>query len=250
MRDKHQCGCCLELGEFCRITSLSHKERLFQSDKYIPQLSVQQQYLHRNKAEFLTAAQSPCMYNCNVGQCTCSSWRILSSPGAHSWAQPYHSALPQPYHLLLEQFQNVTSQVYARTPWLVSPLSPWPPEAGTWKMRQEKTNWLDADWGTRCGTRRASSGGKFLWSRTSGRQHIHKREILLIELKKSLPSTAFDHLTQNLGRLLPSLGLSGRCSGKEEGLTWLPEKVMFELLEELTGKSKKTLREAGVKHWL
>lgn len=29
-------------------------------------------------------------------------------------------------------------------------------------------------------------GGKFLWSRTSGRQHIYKREILLIELEKLL----------------------------------------------------------------
>lgn len=106
-------------------------------------------------------------------------------------------------------------------------------EHGKWEQGK-KSQKLDADWCTRCSTRRASLGGKFLWSRTSGREHIHKREILLMELKKPLASIISP---RTWGDYSPAWGCLADDQGRKKieergkGHMWLPEKVMFELLE-------------------
>lgn len=94
-------------------------------------------------------------------------------------------------------------------------------------------------------------GGFFEMGLQGDRQSLHKREILLIELEKSLASnislrTWRDHsLAGAEGRKMRRRRRL-RKEGKEEGHTWLPEKARFESLEgkkeeNLEGSKRETL---------
>lgn len=77
--------CCLELGEFCRISSLSHVEKHLQSVKICLSCLQAAEFTWYTETSGVSDSCAWSLHVLSQWQWACSSWWILSLPGIHSW---------------------------------------------------------------------------------------------------------------------------------------------------------------------